>query len=288
MSKKASMKQLWSDFEVLRDQGYDEIYSTDSVDFPADDASASAGDNAAADNAQTAESDAGEAAEAAAEEKILTPWNAAFAEFQKVMEQLNAQGTAPARLADLEDATDGVYEFTAWFQDYLDELGIAGDFGQIAKVTVYMSRTFDWSDGDELQLRFLGIMCLYETGMAEVAVEAAQKWMTEEPDNTLAKVAYIRACTKSGRPEEADKLLTACIPEGTDCTEDNELLFLAGIELMEVIGNRRRQRIMEQLYQEYLNSYDDEAEEDFDEDDDFDNDAEDEDGDAADKDEDED
>jgi len=172
-------------------------------------------------------------------------WEDAFQEFQNVFERLKTEKKAPETLEKLEDQTDWKYDFTEWFMEYLDHLDMENQAEKALSVIEYLKGIFDWSDGDELDLDYLKTQSLWKLGRTQEAVDYSREWLRKEPDNTQAAVAYVRACIQAGQYEEAKKCVVKRIPEGTACNGENDVLFMAAIELADHLKDRKWKKQLE-------------------------------------------
>ena len=66
--------------------------------------------------------------------------------------------------------------------------------------------------------------------------------MEKEEDNMLAVSSGVYAYMNGGNYEEAESLIEKYIHEDTECTDENDVLFIAAGELYKASGNQEAER----------------------------------------------
>ncbi len=205
----------------------------------------------------------------------ISTWVKTFHILRSILEELKqAETEFPRTLEALEDATEWKHDFSGWLDDFLSELDMHEQYRQLLDAAEYLLKIFDWSEGDELDLRFHKAQCLWELGKAEKAYEFCKRWINSEPENEQAKAAYVYACIHMGNYQEAWDFVDDVMPKWDICDEDAFVFYMAVDRLCDATGDGEKKEKIQKLIEECDEQFDAEFEawlegEDIDEEDDF-------------------
>lgn len=179
-------------------------------------------------------------------------WGAAFELLKDIIrgERSRDAGYAP-ELYQLDDVTDFVYDIEGWLEDYIGELDMRGMWEELLEVCEDMLEMFAWKEISSSDFDFLRISALGNLGRNEEAVRLSREWMEKEEDNMLAVSSGVYAYMNGGHYEEAEALIEKYIHEDTECTDENDVLFIAAGELYKASGNQEAERRIEKILEEY-------------------------------------
>ena len=114
-----------------------------------------------------------------------------------------------------------------------------------------------------------------QLGQNKESVVYCEKWLQKEPENIIAACAGVYAFIEVKAFEEAEKIVEHFIPDKSQCSEENDMMFVAVSMLYQVTGREKEKKVVDNAmkqYEEYLKEYfemseiDDEDEEFFGED----------------------
>ncbi len=181
----------------------------------------------------------------------ITSWLKAFDVFRSILDNLRQENAAfPRTVEELEDDTEWVHDFYGWLEDYLDELDMHGQYRQLLDSVEYLLKTFDWSEGDGLDLRFHKAQCLWELGKTDQAHAYCKCWIKEEPENNLANAAYVSACIHKRTYQEAWDFVNGRMQDWDFCDEDAYPFYRAVDRLCDATGDKEKKKKIQKLIQE--------------------------------------
>ena len=97
---------------------------------------------------------------------------------------------------------------------------------------------FQWREDSPTNLRFHIMIALQEQEKYQEAYTYGERWYQEESDNPYAAAALIYARMGVDDFKGAEEVVERFIPEGTACSEENDVLFGAAEKLYERTGNQ--------------------------------------------------
>lgn len=179
-------------------------------------------------------------------------WEAAFGILKEIVaEERKVDSTYARELYLLDDETDFEYDIQGWLEDCLDELDMGQRWEELLGVCTDMLDLFEWKEDSASQYHFMKISALGNLGRNEEAVSLSRVWLEKEEDNMLAVTAGIYANMNSHDYEEAERLIQKNITEDTECTDENDVLFIAAEAFYEASGNEKEKKRVEKILEEY-------------------------------------
>ena len=162
----------------------------------------------------------------------------------------------PKKLYELDDATDFEHDIQSFLDDYFDTLSMYEKYETILKSVDEMLQLFEWDESNIADIYFHKADALGLLHREKEAVEFCQAWLNDYPDNLSAVTALIYAMVKQhdrdGTPlDAARELIEKYIHPDTDCTDDNDILFMAASVLYETSGDKETHTQIENRIKEY-------------------------------------
>lgn len=161
-------------------------------------------------------------------------------------------------LETLEDDTDYEHDIQGWLEDCLDEIEMREENKLLLDMCNDLFELFDWPEYTGSDIKFRKAYALADLGRADEASEYCREWMSSEPENIAAATAGVLAFTDAKQYEEAEKLVNRFIPAGTECFDENEIMFSAASKLYGAMGRKEEKKRIEkalEAYDEYLEEY---------------------------------
>ncbi len=181
-----------------------------------------------------------------------TCWEQAFSLLKEIIadERSNNAEFAP-ELYELDEVTDYEYDVQGWLEDYLDELDMWNDHEALLRSCEELLELFRWKKICSSDIQFMKVSSLNALNRHGEAVAYCRGWIEKEPDNIMAVTAGIYACISDKKMEEAEKLIHKYMDEDTECTEENDILFIAASRYYQAVGNKKEQKRIDALLEEY-------------------------------------
>lgn len=181
-----------------------------------------------------------------------TCWQKAFQLLKEILEEERSMNPEFAReWNQLDDETDFQYDVQGWMEDCLGELDLRGEYRMILTICDWVLESFDWKAESDSQFRFERAEALGNLGLVEEADLYCEKWVGEEPDNPQAAAALIYAKIKNEEPDGAKEAVRRYLPEGTECTDENCVLFYAAERLYEWCKDKKALKQIRQEIEKY-------------------------------------
>ena len=201
-------------------------------------------------------------------------WQQAFELLVEIVrEEREKNANFAPELETLDDVTDYKYDIEGWLEDCLDEMDMHGKHNVLLQMCDTLLELFGWPEytGSDLKFRKSGAM--EDIGKTKEAVAFCEEWMAKEPENMLAAVAGVYAYIKVKEFEQAELLVDKFLPDKTDCSEENDIMFTAASILYEAEGKKKEKKAVDKAIKEYEERLEEEFDEfDFDEDEDWEDD----------------
>lgn len=192
-------------------------------------------------------------------EKDGSCWEQAFELLMEIVREERAQNpNYSPELELLDDATDYVYDIQGWLEDCLDEIDMRENYKALLNMCNSLLDMFGWPEYTDSDIKFRKAAVMARLGQKKEAVDFCEKWIQKEPENLIAACAGVYAFIEVKAFEEADKLVEQFIPDKTQCSEENDMMFVAASTLYQVTGRKKEKRIVEKAlktYEEYLEEY---------------------------------
>lgn len=199
-------------------------------------------------------------------------WEQAFDLLREIVleERQKTPGFA-LELEQLEEATEYEYDIEGWLEDCLDEIDMREEKVLLLKMCDNLLSLFSWPEYTGSDLKFRKTTALCELGRGSEAAKYCREWIKKEPENVTAATAGVYAFIETEEFDAAEELVERFIPDRSNCTEENDIMFTAASKLYETTGKSKEKKQMEdalEKYDQYLEKYftgsDEEAEdEDF-------------------------
>ena len=178
-------------------------------------------------------------------------WDAGFAVLMEIVEKGRQKSRFFVRKLDqIDESTKGVHDVNGWMEDYLEELAVQEKYGQLEKVCGKLLELFDW-DADSSDIKFQMATALASQGKQQEALKYCEEWYAQDGEDVTAATAliYARIAVKdfAGAQELVDKYISA---DG-QCTEDNDVVYMAASLLYKVTGNKEAEEKTNQKLREY-------------------------------------
>lgn len=186
-------------------------------------------------------------------------WTQAFQLLKEiVLEERQKDPGFASQLEQLDDVTDYEYDVQGWLEDCLDEIDMRGDYEQLLQMCDDLLQLFGWPDYTDSDIRFRKSSALSSLGRKNEAAEYCRKWIKKEPENVVAAAAGVYAFIGTKEFAAAEELIDRFIPDKTECSEENDIMFTAASKLYEATGKQKEKKQIDkaiQDYEEYLKEY---------------------------------
>lgn len=207
-------------------------------------------------------------------EKDGSCWEQAFELLMEIVREEREQNpNYVPELEMLDDATDYEYDIQGWLEDCLDEVEMRGNYKAVLNMCDNLLNMFGWPEYTGSDIRFRKAAAMAQLDQKKGAAEFCKKWIQKEPENIIAACAGVYAFIEVKAFEEAEKLVEQFILDKSQCSEENDMMFVAASTLYQVTGKKKEKKVVDKAmkeYEEYLKEYfespefDDEDEEFFD------------------------
>ena len=179
-------------------------------------------------------------------------WNDCFDVLIRIIE--NERESNPdfgKELELLDDETDYRHDVRGWLEDYLDELDMRQMYPRLEEVCRKLLKIFEWKEEYPSDIRFMLASALGNQGRAEEARKYCEDWEAQEKDNPLAAAALIYSLIRMNDYKNAEETVRQYIAEDTVCSEENDVLFTAALQLYKANGNKKMEKKMDNALKEY-------------------------------------
>lgn len=208
-------------------------------------------------------------------EKDGSCWEQAFELLMEIVREEREQSPNYApELEVLDDVTDYEYDIQGWLEDCLDEMEMRENYKLVLNMCNSLLDMFGWPEYTGSDLRFRKAFAMTQLGQKKENADFCRKWIQKEPENIIAACAGVYAFIEVRAFGEAEKLVEEFIPDKSQCSEENDMMFVAASNLYQVTGRKKEKKIIDKAmkeYEEYRKEYfealefDDKDEEFFDE-----------------------
>lgn len=208
-------------------------------------------------------------------EKDGSCWGQSFELLMEIVREEREQNPNYApELELLDDATDYEYDIQGWLEDCLDEVEMRENHKLVLNMCNSLLDMFGWPEYTGSDIKFRKAASMAQLGQKKEAADFCKKWIQKEPENIIAACAGVYAFIEVKALEEAEKLVEQFIPDKSQCSEENDMMFVAASTLYQVTGRKKEKKAVEKAmkeYETYLKEYfefpgfNDEDEEFFDE-----------------------
>lgn len=185
-------------------------------------------------------------------EKDGSCWEQAFELLMEIVREEREQNPNYAsELELLDDATDYEYDIQGWLEDFLDEV----EMRENHKLALYICNSlldmFCWPEYTGSDIKFRKASAMEQLGQQKESVEFCEKWLQKEPENMIAACAGVYAFIKVKAFEKAEKLVEQFIPDKSQCSEENDMMFTAASVLYQATGRKKDKKAVDKALEEY-------------------------------------
>ena len=182
----------------------------------------------------------------------IKDWNDCFDVLIQIIENERESNPDFGRELDLlDDETDYRHDVQGWIEDYLDELDMREMYSRLETVCRKLLKIFEWKEEYPSDIRFMLASALGKQGRVEEARKYCEDWETQEKDNPLAAAALIYSLLRMKDYEGAEEIVRQHIEEDTICSEENDVIFTAALQLYKANGNKKMEKKMDDALEEY-------------------------------------
>lgn len=186
-------------------------------------------------------------------------WDKAFHVLREIAaDEGSAQPERGIEPYQLDEDTDYEYDVQGWLEDYLDDLDMHEEYEKLLDTCGELLEMFRWEDGAASDIKFTKASALKSLGRNDDAMKFCRQWLAEEADNIYAVTASIYADIAARDLKAAEDLIKQHVPEGTQCTEENDILFTAASAYYKETGDRKEKKRIDQeiaAYEKRLKEY---------------------------------
>lgn len=185
-------------------------------------------------------------------EKDGSCWVQAFEVLKEIlMEERQKNPEFATELELLDETTDYAHEVEGWLEDCLDEVDMRGQYEVLLQMCNDLLCMFNWTEYSASDIKFRKSSALGSLGRNKEAKDFCEEWMKKEEHNIVAATAFIYACIKTKEYEKAQEVVERFIQDQTNCTEENDIMFMAASKLYEVMGKKKEKRQIDKAMDEY-------------------------------------
>ena len=182
----------------------------------------------------------------------INGWNDCFDVLIQIIENERESNPDFGRELDLlDDETDYRHDVQGWLEDYLDELDMREMYSRLETVCRKLLKIFEWKEEYPSDIRFMLASALGNQGRVEEARKYCEDWETQEKDNPLAAAALIYSLLRMKDYEGAEEIVRQHIEEDTICSEENDVIFTAALQLYKANGNKKMEKKRDDALEEY-------------------------------------
>ena len=182
----------------------------------------------------------------------INNWNECYNLLKEIISDGRAENPDFAKeLYQLDDETDYQHDVQGWIEDYLDELDMREMYSRLETVCRKLLKIFEWKEEYPSDIRFMLASALENQGRVEEARKYCEDWEAQEKDNPLAAAALIYSLLRMKDYEGAEEIVRQHIEEDTICSEENDVIFTAALQLYKANGNKKMEKKMDDALEEY-------------------------------------
>lgn len=179
-------------------------------------------------------------------------WMQAFELLKELVLDERRKNPAYAPQLDiLDDVTDYEYDIQGWMEDCLDEMDMREDHKTLLKMCDDLLTLFAWPGYSGSDIKFKKVFTLRTMGREDEARRFCEEWLRIEPENVIAAAAGIYIFMDARELDAAEALVKQFIKKDTECTEENDVIFMAASVLYHVMGKKREQKRIDRAIEKY-------------------------------------
>lgn len=181
-----------------------------------------------------------------------TCWKQAFDLLMGIVKEERKQNLDYAKeLYLLDDETDYMHDIVEWIEDCLDETDMKEEYQQLLEMCNELIENFVWSGYTGSDMKFRKSGALRALKRTDEAVQFCDQWINKEPENIMAGTAYVYALIDAKEYEKAKKIIEMFLDEGTECSEENEIMFIAASRYYGAAGDKKKQKELDKMIKAY-------------------------------------
>lgn len=185
-------------------------------------------------------------------EKDGSCWQQTFELLKEIVrEERQKDPSCMSQLEMVDDVTDYEHDVQGWLEECLDEMEEREDYGTLLRMCDDLLEMFGWPEYSGSDIRFQKASALGALGRKQEAAEYCRKWIRKEPENIIAAVAGVYALIGTRQYDEAEKLAARFIFDFSECTGENDVMFIALSRLYEAMGRKKEKRQIDKAIEEY-------------------------------------
>ncbi len=179
-------------------------------------------------------------------------WQQAFELLKEIVrEERQKDPSCMSQLVMVDDVADYAHDVQGWLEECLDEMEEREDYETLLRMCDDLLEMFGWPEYSGSDIRFQKASALGALGRKQEAAEYCRKWIRKEPENIIAAVAGVYALIGTRQYDEAEKLAARFIFDFSECTEENDVMFIALSRLYEAMGRKKEKRQIDKAIEEY-------------------------------------
>jgi len=185
-------------------------------------------------------------------EKDTSCWEQAFELLKEIVLEKRKEDKNYARTLEmLDDVTEYMFDIQGWMDDCLEEFDMRGDHLTLLHMCDDLLNLFSWPEYSGSDIKFMKSSALKELGKTKEAVNFCEEWIRKEPENIVAAVAGVYVYIDTKGYCEAENLVDKFIFDKSECSEENDMMFIAASKLYGAMGKRREKKQVDKALQEY-------------------------------------
>ena len=111
--------------------------------------------------------------------------------------------------------------------------------------------SFCWLKYTASDIKFRKAAALSSLGQKEMSFDFCKEWLQKEPQNIMAATALIYASIAIGAFDNAEMIIKEFIPDGTQCTEENDIVFIAASVFYQITEKQKELQTIIQALEHY-------------------------------------
>lgn len=179
-------------------------------------------------------------------------WQQAFEMLISIVKNARQEHADFAReLYQLEELEENHSDVQGWLDDCMDDLEMHGRWEQVLANCEELLTVFDWKEESPSDWYAVKVSALDELNRSAEAEAFCRGWISQEPENMQAASSMVYTLLRQKKLKEAEEIVDRYLTADTECTDDNDILFIAAERLYEANGNKKRQKQIGRALEEY-------------------------------------
>lgn len=141
-------------------------------------------------------------------------------------------------IMEVDEETDFEYMLHEWLPDMALMYRKAGFPEKSIAFCEKIIELFSWEDGAPNEFKKCIGEALKEAGRTDESDRWFEGWLSEEPDNYECVEACIFHWMGRGENQRVRELLERYLPENTECSYENQMLFMRAAVFYEMVGEK--------------------------------------------------